>query len=96
MILELELLEQCDGDPLTYALMERKVFGGNRARLLNIIKHHHREGYLDARLAGLPIAPWQIDVWLRLPHAAATEADLQQVMLETTARGANHVYDGSC
>jgi hypothetical protein len=96
MILELELLEQCDGYPLTYALIERAVFGGDRARLLNIIKHHHRDGYLDVLLSGQMVSPWQIDVWLRLPHDPATESDLQQLTLETTARGGRHVYDGSC
>ena len=93
MILEIEILEQCEG-PTSYGLIERTVVEGNRAHLLNVLRHLHRDGYIEVQIDGANVPGWRIENWSRNPASQDTDRDLAQVALATTGKGVRYWFHG--
>ena len=83
---ELDLLEQLDGRPMVYCVVEA-IFGGDRTHALGSLRHMMRDDQIELKHGARTIQVWELEAWLRLPHNAATEQSLAGIEVSITQRG---------
>jgi hypothetical protein len=91
---ELELLDQLGGGEMSYLLMERHVFEGDRRRALHCIEKMRADGLIELAIGRRQVEGWRLAAWRRSPTDPATASALEQAELSLTDRGADWLMHG--
>ena len=91
---ELDLLEQLDGSDMSYMLIERHVFDGDRGRSLRSIGKMQAARLIVMAIGGLQVEAWRLAAWRRSPDDPATTSALEHAELSITDRGVERLVHG--
>ena len=91
---EMELLDQLEGGPMPYLMMERFVFEADRTRALRSIEKMQMDGLIAISIDGRHVEGWRLSAWRRSPDDPATTPSLEQAELSMTELGAKWLSHG--
>lgn len=90
---EFDVLDQLEGGPLSYAIIE-KIFEGDRRRALRCLSEMSKEGLIALTVDETEVPPWQLAEWLRAPFVPTAEANLANCTLRLTHSGLRWIAYG--